>query len=154
MFGPPIKGNEHPHDLLAYDPAPGLGDEFLRHIERTRVLVHMVDICPLEGDPVANYHAVRSELEQYSSALTAKAEIVVANKMDLTGSDERLAEFSKALDVPIVPISAVTGRGLEALGEVIWRKVTESIELEAEREPTRPVLGVPKTTGQSESDND
>ena len=132
----------------------GLGDEFLRHIERTRVLVHMVDICPLTGDPAANYHTVREELEQYSPALTARPEIVVANKMDLTGSDERLAEFSKAIGVPVIPISAVTGRGLEALGEVIWRKVTEMIELEAQHEPARPVLGVPKTTDQSESDND
>ena len=132
----------------------GLGDEFLRHIERTRVLVHMVDICPLTGDPVANYHAIRGELEQYSTALAAKPEIVVANKMDLTGSDERLAEFSKAIDAPVIPISAVTGKGLEALGEVIWRKVTESIELEAEQKPVRPVLGVPKTTDRSESDND
>jgi len=132
----------------------GLGDEFLRHIERTRVLVHMVDICPLTGDPVANYHAIRGELEQYSTALAAKPEIVVANKMDLTGSDQRLAKFSKAIDAPVIPISAVTGHGLEALGEVIWRKVTESIELDTEQKPVRPVLGVPKTTDQSESDND
>ncbi|MBL7222165.1 MAG: GTPase ObgE, partial [Phycisphaerae bacterium] len=104
--------------------------------------------------PVANYHAIRGELEQYSTALAAKPEIVVANKMDLTGSDERLAEFSKAIDAPVIPISAVTGKGLEALGEVIWRKVTESIELEAEQKPVRPVLGVPKTTDRSESDND
>ena len=132
----------------------GLGDEFLRHIERTRVLVHMVDICPLTGDPAANYHAIRGELEQYSAALSAKPEIVVANKMDLTGSDQRLAELSKAIAKPVIPISAVTGKGLEALGEVIWREVAESIELEARQESAGPVLGAPETTGQSESDND
>jgi len=132
----------------------GLGDEFLRHIERTRVLVHMVDICPLTGDPVANYHAIRGELEQYSSALASKPEVVVANKMDLTGSDERLAEFSKAIAAPVIPISAVTGKGLEALGEVIWQKVTESIELEAGQKPSKPPLGVSKTFDPPESDND
>ncbi|MDP6543285.1 MAG: GTPase ObgE [Phycisphaerae bacterium] len=132
----------------------GLGDAFLRHIERTRVLVHMVDICPLTGDPVANYHAIRGELEQYSPALAAKPEIVVANKMDLTGSDERLAEFSEAVAAPVVPISAVTGKGLEALGEVIWRKITESIELETGGKPSKPPLGVSKTFDPPEPDND
>ncbi|MDP6637349.1 MAG: GTPase ObgE [Phycisphaerae bacterium] len=132
----------------------GLGDEFLRHIERTRVLIHMVDICPLAGDPVANYHAIRSELKQYSTALAAKPEIVVANKMDLTGSEERLAEFRKAVDAPVHAISAVTGQGLEALGEEIWRKVCESIELETEQKQSKPPLGVSKTFDPPELEND
>ncbi|MCP4379124.1 MAG: GTPase ObgE, partial [bacterium] len=138
----------------AHDGA-GLGDDFLRHIERTRVLVHMVDICPLDGsDPVANYHTIRNELEQYSTELASKPEIVVANKMDLTGSDEHLDEFSKAIDAPVVAISAVTGKGLEALGEQIWKKVTESIELEEQKKPKRPARQAPKITEQPEPDND
>ncbi|MDP7289321.1 MAG: GTPase ObgE, partial [Phycisphaerae bacterium] len=132
----------------------GLGDDFLRHIERTRVLVHIVDICPMTGNPVENYHAIRRELEQYSAALAAKPEIVVANKMDLTGSDERLAEFSKAIDAPVIAISAVTGKGLEALGERIWQKVTEIIELESGGKATPPPLGVSKTFDPPEADND
>jgi GTP-binding protein len=136
----------------AHDGA-GLGVDFLRHIERTRVLVHMVDICPMTGDPVENYHAIRRELEQYSPALAAKPEIVVANKMDLTGSDEHLAEFSQAIDAPVIAISAVTGKGLEALGELIWQKVCESIELESDK-PSKPPLGVSKTFDPPESDND
>lgn len=101
----------------------GLGDEFLRHIERTRLLVHMVDICPPTGTAADDYHAIRRELEQYSPALAAKDEIVVANKMDLTDSDARLAELRSAVDCDVIAISAVTGRGLEALTEAIWRRL-------------------------------
>ncbi|MCJ7543087.1 MAG: GTPase ObgE, partial [Phycisphaerae bacterium] len=69
----------------------GLGDAFLRHVERTRVLVHMVDICPISGsDPAEDYRAIRRELASYSPALATKSEIVVANKMDLTGADAQL----------------------------------------------------------------
>ncbi|HDZ22750.1 hypothetical protein LCGC14_0451510 [marine sediment metagenome] len=101
----------------------GLGDEFLRHIERTRLLVHMVDICPPTGTAADDYHAIRRELEQYSPALAAKDEIVVANKMDLTDSDAHLAELRSAVDCDVIAISAVTGRGLEALTEAIWRRL-------------------------------
>jgi len=132
----------------------GLGDDFLRHIERTRVLVHIVDIRPMTGDPVENYRSIRRELEQYSPTLAAKTEIVVANKMDLTGSGEKLAEFRKAIDAPVMPISAVTGKGLEALGERIWEEVTRSIELEAGGPPTPPPLGLSKTFDPQEADND
>jgi GTP-binding protein len=99
----------------------GLGDEFLRHVERTRLLVHMVDICPIEGDPVEDYRAIRRELKLYSKELAAKPEIVVANKMDLTGSQENLKRFKRKLRVEVIPVSAVTGKGLEALAEHIWR---------------------------------
>jgi hypothetical protein len=76
-----------------------------------------------------------------------------ANKMDLTGSDEHLAEFRNAVDAPVNAISAVTGKGLEALGERIWQKVCESIELESDR-PSKPPLGVSKTFDPPKSDND
>jgi GTP-binding protein len=99
----------------------GLGDEFLRHVERTRLLVHMVDICPIEGDPVEDYRVIRRELKLYSKELAAKPEIVVANKMDLTGSQEHLKRFKRRLRVEVIPVSAVTGKGLEALAERIWR---------------------------------
>ena len=99
----------------------GLGVEFLRHVERTRLLVHMVDICPPTGDPVEDYRVIRRELEQYSPTLAAKPEIVVANKMDLTDSKASLQRFRKKLDLPVVPISGVTGKGLELLAERIWR---------------------------------
>ncbi|HAU36234.1 MAG TPA: GTPase ObgE, partial [Phycisphaerales bacterium] len=103
----------------------GLGDEFLRHVERTRLLVHMLDICPTAGDPVEDYRAIRRELEQYSPELAAKPEIVVANKMDLTDSREHLQRLRRELGVEVVAVSAVTGQGLEDLTERIWRRLRD-----------------------------
>jgi len=99
----------------------GLGDAFLRHIERTRLVVHMVDIRPLDGDPIRHYHVVNEELRKYSPALAEKPQIVVANKMDLTGSQDSLREFAQALGREVIATSAVTGAGLEALTERIWQ---------------------------------
>jgi GTP-binding protein len=99
----------------------GLGDEFLRHVERTRVLVHLVDICPQAGDPPSDYQAVRAELALHSEALSSKEEIVVANKMDLTGSQQALDRFRRETDLEVVAISAITGKGLERLTERIWQ---------------------------------
>ena len=101
----------------------GLGDAFLRHVERTRVLVHVLDVCPPAGEPLADYHAIREELEQYSPALAAKDEVVVANKMDLTGSEATLERLRVELGQPVLAVSAVTGQGLEALGEEVFRRV-------------------------------
>lgn len=99
----------------------GLGHEFLRHIERTRIILHMVDICPMTGDPIDDYHAIKVELEKYSQKLAGTPEIVVANKIDITADDTKLREFSQALGVEVFPISAVTGQGLDALKEKIWQ---------------------------------
>jgi GTP-binding protein len=103
----------------------GLGDAFLRHIERTRILVHMLDVCPMDGAPADNYRAIRREIREYSRSLAEKPEIVVANKMDLTGSDGRLRRLRKDLDCEVIPISAVTGRGLGRLAERIWQVLQE-----------------------------
>src|SRR3954453_20191889 len=76
----------------------GLGHEFLRHVERTRLLVHLVDACPLDGsDPVANYRTIRSELEQYSPALATRPELLVLTKMDVTGAPEAAARITEEL---------------------------------------------------------
>jgi len=104
----------------------GLGEAFLRHIERTSLLVHMVDICPQGQDPIKDYYAVRAELEEYSGELAKKCEIVVANKMDLTGSEQNLRRFQDALGTEVFPISAVTGRGLGDLSERIWQLLHEN----------------------------
>jgi GTP-binding protein len=103
----------------------GLGDAFLRHIKRTRIIVHMLDVCPLEGDAVDNYRTIRGELAQYSALLADKREIVVANKMDLTDSEEHLRRLEKELGCEVIPISAVTGKGLERLVERIWQALEE-----------------------------
>ena len=103
----------------------GLGDEFLRHIERTRVLVHIVDLCPIAGDPAEDYHAIEAELQRYSPALAAKPKIVAANKMDLTGSDEAFKRFAGEIDAEPIAISGVTGHGLGELTERLWQILQE-----------------------------
>ena len=88
----------------------GLGHDFLKHIERTAILVHILDVMPMDGsDPVDNYHAIRVELEQHSQVLAEKQEVIVANKNDLDGEGERLAHIKDRLGPDIPAISAATG---------------------------------------------
>jgi GTP-binding protein len=94
----------------------GLGHEFLRHVERTRLLVHLVDVQPADGsDPVANYQTIRSELERYSPALAARPELLVVTKIDLTGAGDARRNLERALGGEVMAISAVTGQGIPAL---------------------------------------
>ena len=94
----------------------GLGHEFLRHIQRAGILVHLVEPMPSDGsDPVENYHAIMDELGQYDESLLARPQIVVTSKCELPGSAEvrdRLAMENGGL---VLAISAVTGEGLNAL---------------------------------------
>jgi len=99
----------------------GLGHEFLRHVERTRVLVHLVECAPLDGsDPVENYRAIRRELKLFNPALAAKPELVVLTKMDLTNADAIRASLGAEIVRPVIGISAVTGRGLAELVEEMY----------------------------------
>jgi GTP-binding protein len=94
----------------------GLGHEFLRHVERTRVLVHLVEPFPSNGaDPLDNYRAIHRELELYSAALAVKPEIVVVSKAELTASAEVREHLERELCKPVLAISAVTGQGLAQL---------------------------------------
>ena len=102
----------------------GLGFEFLRHIERTRIIVHILDIMPADGsDPVKNYKQIRKELEQYSELLAKKKEVIVANKIDLDPEGKMVKKLRKRLSHRIYPISAVTGEGIKDLCETLWKKV-------------------------------
>jgi GTP-binding protein len=104
----------------------GLGHDFLRHIERTKILVHLIDVMPTDGsDPAQNYNAIRRELEQYSKALAQKQEIIVANKIDLDPDGRFVAELRSKLNSEVHPISAVTGQGIRELTELLWQKVKE-----------------------------
>ena len=104
----------------------GLGDAFLRHIERTRVIIHLIDILPMDGsDPALNYHLIRKELSQYSTALAQKVELVVANKMDLSGASEALQRLRDAIGQDVAGISAVTGEGLKPLARRLWNMIQE-----------------------------
>jgi GTP-binding protein len=121
----------------------GLGDAFLRHIERTRVIVHMVDLCPAEGapTPLEAYRIIRHELEKYSTTLAEREEVVVGNKLDLTGADEALEELRAALGVPVYGLSGVTGAGLREMGEVLWTAVSAVREEAHDSGPVRLDLG-------------
>jgi len=105
----------------------GLGYEFLKHIERTRIIVHILDVMPLDGsDPAANYKTIRGELEHYSKVLASKQEVIVVNKMDLDHSGKKVKELKKKLKKDLHPISAVTGKGVKELTEFLWQKVKET----------------------------
>jgi GTP-binding protein len=105
----------------------GLGYEFLKHIERTRIIVHILDIMPIESsDPAENYYAIRRELEQYSKVLTQKQEIIAANKIDLDPDGKTVKDLRNKLNRTIHPISAVTGSGVKELTELLWQKVREA----------------------------
>jgi len=94
----------------------GLGHEFLRHIERTGILVHLVEPEPMDAsDPIANYRAIRGELEQYSSELAARQEIAVITKADLPQAEEVRRRLAELLGRDVLLISAVTGQGLNQL---------------------------------------
>jgi len=102
----------------------GLGHEFLRHIERTAIIVHILDVMPTDdSDPVDNYHAIRKELAQHSETLAGKEEIIVANKIDLDPDGSRVKDLQDRLSQDIVPISAATGQGIKELSELLWRKI-------------------------------
>jgi len=115
----------------------GLGHRFLRHLERTKVLVHLVDVSSASGrDPVEDLDTVRRELELFQPSLAAKPQIVAANKMDAVDDQSRvtaLARRASALNLPFFRTSGVTGAGLPTLLEVMWQHVA------AERESTAPL---------------
>ncbi len=102
----------------------GLGDKFLRHVERTKVLVHLVDMAAVEGrDPVSDFKIINQELKSYSGDVYKKPQVIVANKMDLAGAKANLAKFKKATRKKVYPISALKSEGLEELIEAIREKL-------------------------------
>jgi len=106
----------------------GLGDDFLRHIERTRVIVHLIDVHPLEGQPspAEAYRIIRNELQKYSEKLAEKPEIVVANKIDLSNTLNAVDALRAELGCEVLAISGVTGAGLEVLGERLWEMLEQN----------------------------
>jgi GTP-binding protein len=106
----------------------GLGDQFLKHVERTRVLLHMIDVgSDLASMPPHDaYHTIRQELEKYSPALAGKEEIVAANKIDVTDGRESARELSRRIGRNVFPVSAVSGQGLAQLTEAVWDMLRKS----------------------------
>ena len=104
----------------------GLGHQFLRHIERCRVIVHVVDMGANDGrDPLEDYRIINKELEQYELRLMERPQIVLANKMDLEGAEDNLKRFKEAYpQVPVYPVITLIAEGLD---EVLY-KVADLLE--------------------------
>jgi GTP-binding protein len=120
----------------------GLGTKFLAHLERTKVLVHVIDMSPGTGrDPADDFDVISRELALFAGAgddaavaLADKPRIAAANKIDVVGDPSRLAALRRHLDaagVPLYPVSGVTGEGLPELLEAIWREVSRSAQAAA-----------------------
>ena len=96
----------------------GLGHQFLRHIERTRVIVHVIDMASTEGrEPYDDYVTINNELEKFGNELKDKKQIIVANKMDMPNAEDNLAKFKQKVksEVQVFPISAITKAGIKEL---------------------------------------
>ena len=116
----------------------GLGTAFLKHIERTKIIVHLLDLYPPDGsDPAANYRKIRKELEAFSPELAAKRELIAPNKTDLsTDGGEALARLKKKLrGKRVIPISGATRVGLHDLLEAVWGELAKERAEEAAGAP-------------------
>jgi GTP-binding protein len=116
----------------------GLGTQFLRHIERTRLLVHLVDVSDtsVQPDPVKDVEVINGELESFDAKLEEKPMIMVASKIDVANKDKlaKLKRYCKKHGLELFPISAVTGKGIEELKYAIAKKVDEVRASQAELE--------------------
>jgi GTP-binding protein len=105
----------------------GLGHQFLRHLERTRVLIHMIDVSDTGRDPVVDFDTIRRELELYRPEMADKPQLAAANKIDVVADPEavdRLEAHLATRRIPLHRISAVTGEGVGALIEAMWQHLT------------------------------
>jgi GTP-binding protein len=127
----------------------GLGTQFLRHIERTRLLVHLVDVSDASGrpDPVKDFHVIRGELESFGAGLVEKPMLLVAAKADIANPKKlaKLQNFAERKGIPFAKVSAVTGEGVQRLKYQIGKIVREiregkyiSLEAKTERGPRKP----------------
>ena len=141
----------------------GLGHEFLRHIERTRVLIHMVDAASTEGrDPVADIYAINKELRAYNEEIAARPQVIAANKVDVLGGDnepvQRLRDEFEPQGVRAFPISAVAGQGLKELlfyvKELLEKAPQETLVFEPEYFPGEELVyeNLPYTVQKSEEE--
>ena len=117
----------------------GLGHQFLRHIERTKILVHLVDVSSESGrDPVEDFDTIREELRLFDPTVAAKPQIVAATKIDALDDATRLDRLRRHVrrkKLPFVKISAVSGDGLDELLEAVWRGIVAARDSAIEPEP-------------------
>ncbi len=103
----------------------GLGDKFLKHIERTKVLIHLIDSAACDGrDPVTDYRKLNNELKLYSKVLTKKTQFIALNKADIPPAKDNIRKFKKKYpSKKVYPVSAATGEGVKELLEAVYKKV-------------------------------
>ncbi len=125
----------------------GLGHQFLRHIERTKVLVHLVDVSGASGrDPVEDFETIQDELRRFDAGVAAKPQIVAAAKIDALDDEERLERLQRHVrkkKLPFHRISAVRGDGLDELLEAVWRRIAAVRASEAEDAVIEPAADEP-----------
>ena len=116
----------------------GLGDEFLRHVERTRLILHVVDLAPEDGSsPVDNYRQVCRELELHSRNLALRPSVVAANKIDMPAARENLEAFRREVSEPVFPISGLTGEGVPEVMDHLYDAIKQ-IARETAEPPASP----------------
>jgi len=117
QWGEPFVVADIPGLIKGAHKGTGLGIKFLRHIERTRILVHLIDVSSIDlNDPLHDYNAVNTELSMYNRKLAEKPQIIVLNKIDLPGIQNAAGAFQSAItDKEVTLISALTGKGVDNL---------------------------------------
>ena len=104
----------------------GLGFEFLRHIERTKLLIHVIDLAGVDGrDPVEAFHQLNDELSAYNDILAQRPQLIAGNKMDLPEARANLERFKQAVGKPVWPMSCATGEGIPALVQAAGSELTK-----------------------------
>lgn len=116
-FGEPFAVADIPGLIEGAHEGVGLGISFLKHIERTGILVHLIDVSAIEpDDPLKHFRLINHELSQHSETLAQKKQIVVLNKIDLPDTQEKIAAFTRSVaDFPVMTLSAATGQGVKEL---------------------------------------
>ena len=128
-FGEPFVVADIPGLIEGAHTGAGLGIKFLRHVERTRILVHMIDAAAIDlSDILGSFNIINTELRSYSTELAGKPQLIVLNKMDVTGAKETADKIQSSLkDKEVMRISAVTGKGVKQL----LARLVQMIDLEA-----------------------
>ena len=102
----------------------GLGDQFLKHIERTRIIAHVIDMGATEGrDPYEDYIIINNELKEFNPKILDKPQIVIANKMDMPAALKNLEEFKKKVKIDVYPVKAINNEGLKEVVEALAKKL-------------------------------
>ncbi len=126
-FGEPFAVADIPGLIEGAHEGLGLGISFLKHIERTGILVHLIDSFLIDPDfPLKSFNLINNELSKHSQTLAQKTQIVVLNKIDLPGTKEKIEAFKNALkDIQVLTLSAVTGKGVKELVNLLSSKLTK-----------------------------